>query len=304
MIAIDLFSGFGGFTAGALGAGVNVIWAANHWPLAVEFHSANHPETIHSCQDLQEADWSQIPEHDVMLASPACQGHSVSRGKDRPHHDKQRNTAWAVVSCAEYHRQEIIVVENVVEFKRWTLYPSWADAMNRLGYAIAHYEIDAADHGVPQHRKRLFLVLTQSKSPIKLNLHKKTLKPVSSIIEWDNYKWSKIDKPGRSKKTLSRIKAGRENFGDIFVAPYYGSGSGNNGRSIHRPIGTITTVDRWSIINSGEMRMLQPTEARAAMGFSPDYVLPKKKREAMHLLGNAVCPPVATDLLNAIMQVA
>ena len=38
----------------------------------------------------------------------------------------------------------------------WTLYPAWEDA--RLGYAVAPHLIDAADHGVPQHRERLFLV--------------------------------------------------------------------------------------------------------------------------------------------------
>ena len=52
------------------------------------------------------------------------------------------------------------MVENVVDFQNWTLFPAWKDAMQRLGYAIAPHIIDAADHGVPQHRERLFLVLS------------------------------------------------------------------------------------------------------------------------------------------------
>ncbi len=171
---------------------------ANHWPLAIEYHLTNHPCTQHSCQDLHQADWGEVPKHDLMLASPACQGHSRSRGKERLIHDKQRNTAWAVVSCAEYHRQEFIIVENVVEFKKWLLFPSWVDAIKRLGYAIADFIIDAADNGVPQHRKRLFLVLTKSKHPIKLKLPKYQRQPVSSIIEWNSHRWNPINKPGRS----------------------------------------------------------------------------------------------------------
>jgi DNA (cytosine-5)-methyltransferase 1 len=135
MDAIDLFAGAGGFSEGARMAGVRVAWAANHWPQAVEFHSLNHPDTAHSCQDLQQADWRAVPRHDIMLASPACQGHSLARGKDRPHHDALRSTAWAVVACAEYHRSPVILVENVPEFRQWVLYPAWCSALYRLGYA-------------------------------------------------------------------------------------------------------------------------------------------------------------------------
>ena len=87
MNAIDLFSGAGGFSTGAVMAGVPVVWAANHWPAAVQVHANNHPNTAHVCQDLQQADWTLVPPHDLLLASPACQGHSRARGKDRPHHD-------------------------------------------------------------------------------------------------------------------------------------------------------------------------------------------------------------------------
>lgn len=304
MLGIDLFSGAGGFTTGAEMAGVEVIWAANHWPLAVKYHAANHPFAQHVCQDLHQADWSEIPKHDVMLASPCCQGHANARGKDRPHHDKQRSTAWAVVSCAEYHREKLILVENVPEFLRWSLYPSWLDAMTRLGYSISPHIIDAADHGVPQNRERMFLVCTQSKNPIKLQLPKHEHVGIGSIIEWDEHRWTQIDKPGRSPATLRRIAAGRAQYGERFVAPYYGSGSGTTGRSIDRPIGTITTLDRWAIIDGDRMRMLQPPEARTAMGFPTTYKLPPTKREAMNLMGNAVCPPVVEDLIDAIKLAA
>lgn len=272
MKAIDLFAGAGGFTAGARAAGVEVLWAANHWPLAVEFHSRNHPGTNHACQDLHQADWSLIPAHDICLASPACQGFTPARGKERPRHDVQRSTAWAVVSCAEYHHPPVVLVENVPQFVGWSLYPSWEDAMKRLGYVISPHVVDAADHGVPQNRVRLFLVCTRSKAPLTLKLPKRPHRPINDVIEWGNYRWSPINKPGRSHATLNRIRNGRKTFGRRFVAPYYSDGSGLTGRSIYRPIGTITTVDRWAIIKGEKMRMLQPTEAREAMGFPQHYV--------------------------------
>jgi DNA (cytosine-5)-methyltransferase 1 len=304
MKAVDLFAGAGGFTTGAQAAGVEVVWAANHWPLAVQFHAANHADCIHVCQDLQQADWSTVPAHDIMLASPCCQGHAKARGKDRPHHDKQRSTAWAVVSCAEYHREKLVIVENVPEFLNWTLYPSWVDAMARLGYAVSPHIVDSADHGVPQNRERMYLVCTRSRNPLKLKFAKKEHVGVENIIEWDKYHWNAIEQPGRSVKTLQRIASGRALHGDRFVAPYYGSGSGKTGRSLSRPIGTITTIDRWAIIDGDRMRMFQPSEVRSAMGFPSDYKLPPTRREAIHLMGNAVTPPVVTDFINAIQLAA
>jgi len=302
--AIDLFAGGGGFSEGAKNANVNIVWAANHNPLAVEFHALNHPGATHVCQDLHQADWTQVPDHDIMLASPCCQGHTSARGKERPHHDKQRSTAWAVVSCAEYHREQVVVVENVPEFRKWVLYPAWLDAMHRLGYACRPYLVDAADHGVPQNRERLFLVFTRSKHPLELNFAKHDHVGADQFIEWDAHKWSPIIKPGRSQATLQRISAGRAAHGRRFVSPFYGSGSGKTGRSIFRPIGTITTIDRWAVIDGDYMRMLQPSEVRTAMGFRSSYQLPRTRREAILLMGNAVSPPVATDFLSAIRAVA
>lgn len=166
--AIDLFAGFGGWTTGGKAAGLDVLWAANHWPSAVEWHSANHPDTKHVCQDLHQADWSQVPKHDVMLASPCCQGHTKARGREsgNPKHDNSRSTAWAPVANAEVNRPEFAVIENVPEFMNWILYPAWADAMQRLGYALAPHIVDCADLGVPQHRVRLFMVCSRSKAAV------------------------------------------------------------------------------------------------------------------------------------------
>lgn len=305
MRAIDLFAGAGGFSTGARMAGVSVVWAANHWQAAVDVHAANHPDTQHACQDLHQADWRDVPAHDLLLASPACQGHSHARGKERPHHDSQRSTAWAVVSAAEFHRPQVFIVENVPQFVDWALYPAWAAAMQALGYALSPMVIDAANHGVAQHRERVFIVGTRSRCPIALSLPRRDLVPASAIVDFDAGSWSPVRTAKRSPATLRRVFQGRRDLAcGRFLIPYYGSGSGLTGRSIHRPIGTITTVDRWALVRGNRMRMLRADEARAAMGFPDDYLLPRQHKAAMHMLGNAVCPPVARDIITALKETA
>lgn len=302
MIAIDLFAGLGGFTEGAEQAGCRVVWAANHWQAAVETHTANHPATAHACQDLHQADWTQVPKHDLLMASPACQGHTRARGKERPHHDATRSTAWAVVSALEYHRPPLALIENVPEYTRWALFPAWCQAVTALGYAIAPHLIDAAGHGVPQHRVRIFIALTRSKHPVELKLPRREYVPAAGIIDFSAGRWSQIDKPGRSSATLGRIESGRAVHGDRFLTAYYGNERG--GRSLFRPVGTITTRDRWAVVDGDRMRMLSVEEARHAMGFPAHYQLPARQKDAMHMLGNAVVPAVARDMIVELRRAA
>lgn len=299
MKAVDLFAGLGGFTEGAQQAGVNVVWAANHWQLAVDCHRSNHPNVEHACQDLHQADWSAVPIHDVLLASPACQGHTAARGKEKPHHDATRSTAWAVVACAEAHQPALVLVENVPAFARWVLYKAWCEAMRALGYTLSPHVLDAADYGVPQNRKRLIVIGTRSKHPLILRDRSGAQPPISPLIQWDRGPWRQIDE-SLKPRTLQRIAAGRREFGTRFVAPYYSNGSGLTGRSLERPIGTITTIDRWAVVDGDRMRMLNVDEARGAMGFRSTYKLPAQTRLAKHLLGNAVTPPMVAEIIREI----
>lgn len=300
--AIDLFAGAGGFTEGAEAAGINVLWAANHNTTAVQYHRLNHPHTEVVQQDLHLANFMDAPKTDIIIASPCCQGHGNAAGKKRnsPSHDKSRNTAQCVVTAVQVHRHDAFVVENVKEFLEWELYPAWEHAMHLLGYTMANHIVDAADYGVPQHRERLFIVGTKSKAPLHLDPPKQPHIAAASFIEWDDHPWRKV--VDKVEATQRRVSAGRQRFGDTFLAPFYGDGSGLTGRSLDRPVGTITTIDRWALVRGDEIRVLQPSENRAAMGFRPDFILPKVKREATHVLGNAVPPPLATAFLNELQR--
>ncbi len=302
MKAIDLFAGAGGFTTGAEMAGVEVVWAANHWPEAVQVHASNHPSTAHACQDLHQTDWRTVPAHDLLMASPACQGHSKARGKEKPHHDALRSTAWAVVSAAEFHKPPFVVVENVPEFAKWALFPAWCSAMHALGYALSPMILDSADHGVPQHRRRLFIVGTRTDHPIELRMPEREHVGASNIIDFNAGRWSQINKQGRSPRTMGRVAAGRQVFGSRFLTAYYGNEYG--GRSLSRPLGTLTTKDRYAVIDGDRMRMLTVDENRRAMGFPASYKLPNNHADAIKMLGNAVVPIVARDVIQALQAAA
>lgn len=304
MKGIDLFAGLGGSSTGARMAGVDIVWAGNHWQKAVEIHAMNHPGAQHVCQDLHQANWEKVPKHDIMFASPCCQGHSKARGRKagNPQHDASRSTAWAVVAAAEFHTPEFVIVENVKEFLLWALYPAWSSAMQALGYSLAPHVVDCADLGVPQNRERMFIVCTQSKFPRFLNLPKMPHSPASSFISFDAGKWQPIEKPGRATATLTRVKNGRAQFGERFLMPYYGSGSGLTGRCLSRPIGTITTRDRWAVVDGNHMRMINDDEVMTGMSFPAEYIKPPSHKLCVHMAGNAVPPEAMYQMVKALKE--
>jgi len=299
---IDLFAGGGGTTLGAKGAGVNIIWAANHKKAVVEAHEMNHPETDHACQDLQQADWSQVPKHDILFASPCCQGHSDASGlrKKTIYAYLSRSTAWAVVSCLEAHRSPVAIIENIERFLDWALFPAWKAAMSALNYSISINVVNAADLGIPQSRVRLFIVATQSKNPIQLDLPKHDHKAATSFLDlnFDNHEWDLVE--NRVDKTKMRVKNGRADFGEVFLDAAYGTE--RSGRSIHKPLGTVTTVNKHSLVMGDYIRPLTIKELAAAQTFPHDYYWPKGKTITKEMIGNAVPPEMSKKMTLATLQ--
>ncbi len=302
MKVADFFAGAGGFSTGAQQAGLDVVWAGNHWKSAVDIHALNHPNTIHACQDLMQVNMETLPYFDIASLSPCCQGHSPARGKanGNPQHDASRSTARVVIDVAEARQPEALLVENVPEFLDWALYPAWVHAFELLGYTVSPQIVDCADYGVPQHRKRLLIPITKSKAPLMLNMEKEEHIPASSFIDFNKGNWSLVDKPGRAESTLKRVANGRKAFGERFLMPYYSDGSGLTGRSLQRPIGTITTKARWALVDGPRMRMLRKEETRDAMTFPETYIMPDSTELATHLMGNAVPPKLAKKALTAL----
>ncbi len=298
---IDLFAGWGGFTSGALAAGAQVLWAANHWPLAVEAHASNHPNTMHACQDVRQADWGSLPEFDVLLASPACQGHSTaSQPARRRYHDELRSTAWAVVDCADATEPAALVVENVPSFKQWRLFNVWCQALAALGYTLTEHLLTASRWGVPQRRTRLFIVGLRGSAAGRLRLADPEV-PEPAF-------WPHLDPkaPGwrpitaASPGAQARIRSAQARSGRDCLVQHV---TGHPGVPVHEPIRTITTKDQWAVVRGSKYRPLTIREYARAMGFDDSYQWPRSSRaDAVLGIGNAVCPPVAAGVVRAVRE--
>lgn len=310
--AIDLFAGAGGSSEGARMAGVRVLWAANHWPLAVKIHEQNHPETQHLCQDLHQADFHTVPQADIMLASPSCVGHSEAasgggrylRRGSLPKHDADRSTAWAAVSCLEATRMDLGIVENVPRFRKWVLYPAWRAALEALGYSIAEHVFNAADYGVPQRRERLFITLTRGKTPLILQPEKLAHVAIRDALDLTEGVWrstTSLPPKARARVERSRIRHPRGPFLTHYV-------SDDMGHSVDGPMRTLTTKHQWAIVKSSRkgdvIRMFSSREYARGQTFPDDYTFTGKVADDCRLIGNAVPPKLMCALLQSALKAA
>lgn len=301
MRAIDLFAGWGGFTLGAQQAGVEVVWAANHWRTAVETHALNHPGIAHECQDLRQADWTRLPSYELLLASPACQGHSqASQPRRRAYHDEMRSTAWAVVDCADVTSPRAIVVENVLDFRRWRLYPQWRGALEALGYSLTEVVRRATWHGVPQRRERLFIIGTRKPG---FRFDAPVLEPAEPAfgpcIDWDAPGWRPVSKA--QKGAQIRIARGRERCGRRFLSQHV---TGHPGVPLSEPIRTITTKFQWILVDGDRYRAVTPRELARGQSFPDSFrwsdAIPGA--DVIKGIGNAVPPKMARDVVARVVD--
>lgn len=181
---VDNFAGGGGASTGIeLATGYSVDIAINHDPEAIRMHKANHPNTKHYCENV----WAVDPVkacggHPVALAwfSPDCKHFSKAKG-GKPKDKNIRGLAWVACRWAGLVRPNVIMLENVEEFKTWgplnrrhhpikskqgKTFEKFVQQLTDLGYNVEFRELVAADYGAPTMRKRFFMIARCDDKPI------------------------------------------------------------------------------------------------------------------------------------------
>lgn len=153
-------------------AGCKVKVAINHWPVAVDTHISNFPETDHDCADMSNCDPRRYQSTDFLLTSPSCTAQGYASGKKKPTTqnslfdnqledaaaERSRATMWDVPRFAEYHNYNYIIVENVWQARTWICFEDWLRAMHTLGYNHkCIYFNSMFAYPTPQSRDRMYI---------------------------------------------------------------------------------------------------------------------------------------------------
>lgn len=309
---LDMFCGAGGSSAGAREAGCRTVHAIDAWDLAALTFKDNFSATTVDTRTLTA---NGRPPRDLadetinlIIASPECTNHSPAKGA-KPRCEDSRSTSRYVLSYASALKPRWIVLENVVQLRNWEGYSHLLERLRSMGYHISIQVLDAADFGVPQTRRRLFVLCDRDREPpvvkSRTPRHKTALQAVQLDGPW-------VSKPlraeGRAPNTLERAQRGIDAVGrNPFLIVYYGSDGAGGWQSLDRPLRTLTTLDRFGLVTwegrEPMLRMLQVEELRAAMGFPSNYTFHRgSRRDRIKMIGNAVAAPVMTAIIDTITE--
>lgn len=176
-IGIDLFAGAGGLSLGFEQAGFDIAAAVEIDPVHCATHEFNFPHTKTICASVVDMTGAEIRRRaalgtldvDVVFGGAPCQGFSMM-GK-RALDDQRNQLVFHYVRLVSELRPKYCVFENVKGLtlgKHAQFLDELIEALGVAGYSVLlpYRVLNAADFGVPQDRRRLFLIAARSDQPM------------------------------------------------------------------------------------------------------------------------------------------
>lgn len=185
MIGLDLFSGAGGMSLGARWAGIEVKLAIELHHAAAETIAKNHPACLTIQGDVQHingvGNYRSRKEELVIFGGPPCQAFSTSNQRNRGPKNVRNFLFREFLKFVQVEEPDWVVFENVPGILEKSSRPYVQEIERKLrsmGFHLASGILNAADFGVPQHRKRFFIIGSRNGSAPSLPSPTR-IKPVS-----------------------------------------------------------------------------------------------------------------------------
>lgn len=216
---VDLFAGIGGLRNGVVTAltrlnkNPKVVFTSEIKKAAIQTLQANHPnEVIHG--DITKINENSIPYHDILLAGFPCQAFSYA-GKRQGFADATKGTLFFdVARILAYHKPKYFILENVeglimhnrtkeqqANNEHGQTLNTILETLTGLGYSVDYWLLNAADYGIPQARKRIFIVGEYAANRTFAAPVKKTPAVLETILD-TNVKETNADVIKMSQKLL------------------------------------------------------------------------------------------------------
>lgn len=158
---IDLFAGAGGLTLGFtdedFGGGFKCIFGVDNEKAAVDTHNLNFGQ--HSiCENIE--DWiasdPEVPEADIVVGGPPCQGFSLLNKKRQG--DSRRALWEPFMNVVDRSNARIFVIENVAGLLKSPEFDAIRERAEELGFEVVAEVLNAANYGAPQTRRRTIVI--------------------------------------------------------------------------------------------------------------------------------------------------
>lgn len=309
---VSLFSGIGGLDLAFINHGCKLIWANDNDKMAVKSYQQNVDKNI-ILGDLNEV-YKDIPESDILVGGFPCQPFSLM-GLQKGFNDERGTLFFTIEKILNLHpnKPKILVLENVrnlLSHDNGKTFKKMKSILEKMGYIVNAEILNTRDYGVPQTRRRVFVVcfhksafkedsIFKYPNPIELKtsvfdlldkevdkkyfLSKKILPTILSNGSGNYYSKSTIDQSVAKPLTATMGKMHRANQDNYYTDDY------NRAKFSDSEERRISNIRRLTV-----------NECRKLQGFPDDWKQVVSDFQGYKQFGNAVSVNVSTYLADSI----
>lgn len=164
MKVVSLFCGAGGLDLGFIEAGSEILWANDIEPDCARTYRHNCGKEV-VVKDVKDVKGEEVPNSDIIIGGFPCLGFTIARGKARTVLDEKNFLYLEFLRIVTCKKPSYFLIENVpgmakgMEFEK--LFGKILKDFSDAGYEVDHKQLDAVEYGVPQFRKRIFILGTR-----------------------------------------------------------------------------------------------------------------------------------------------
>lgn len=327
---IDLFAGIGGIRLGFESTKKCSCVFSSEWDKdAQKTYEANHGKV--DAGDITKVDPKTIPDFDILTGGFPCQPFSMIGKREGFKHPTQGTLFFYIQNILAVKKPKAFLLENVpglVNHADGATLNTIRDVLrNELGYTTDFMVLNAADFGVPQYRKRLYIVGFRKDIPAFVNgndagnglpisrdkrTHKGKVtynfpkgKFVGRHVGFGQFVEKKADGPSISERLQKSYIFKKDDGHPEIVDENFSAPVKTLCASYHK-IQRITGT----FVRGGKtgLRLLTENECKYIMGFDKktigrDFVIPVCRTSMYHQFGNSVAVPVIMDLAKEMVKV-
>jgi DNA (cytosine-5)-methyltransferase 1 len=296
---IDLFAGIGGMRLAFQDAGGVCVFSSEWDKDSQKTYEANFGEV--PAGDITKIEVGEIPNFDVLLAGFPCQPFSTIGQRAGFKHETQGTLFYDVLRIISAKRPTSFLLENVkglVSHDKGNTFETIKKCLSKEGYELHFQILDSADFGVPQVRKRIYIVgfdKSKFKGDIEFNWPSPSRKRVGigKFVE-KNIEDRPISKH-LQRSYIFKVDDGRPEIIDqnsdfpvkTLVASYH---------KIQRLTGTFVADGPTGL------RLLSTNECKAIMGFPKSFKIPVSRTQMYRQMGNSVAVPVVRLVASQMVE--
>jgi DNA (cytosine-5)-methyltransferase 1 len=266
---IDLFCGIGSFHYSFRKLGWECVMSCDIDDTARETYKSNYD--LLPLGDITKINPESIPKYDILCAGFPCQPFSQC-GKQKGFDDSRGNLFFHIMKFVDFHRPKIIILENVqglISHNNGKTFETIKSNIENANYTITYKVLKCSDYGLPQMRKRLFIIGVRNDID--------SVKNINKLLDLDEYKkessLSELLGKNFKKEIAYTIRCGGKN------SPIYDK-------------------HNWDgyIVDEQEYR-LTIDDCLKIQGFNLDFKLEGNNKQKWKQLGNTI-PTIFTEIIG------